>query len=223
MGGDRRPARRRHARGPHQACGRAGRAPRDVRRARGCRPPRPPRSDPAARGSRPSRTIASVAIPAGPRPATVGEGGLRRRQIVGRERGQTAVVAHVVGDRRRVERGRLQERSDRPGVAAVVDHLHRPREVAKGWRDGVAGRRGEPVTRELGRHRIVRGRAQAGNARRGRLLALRPGAGAECDHDRRDTRQTRNAGALAGARRAGRRHHAGVLTLTAEVRAWAAR
>ena len=41
------------------------------------------------------------------------EGGLRRRQILSRKRGHTSVVAHVVGDWRRVERGGLQERSDR--------------------------------------------------------------------------------------------------------------
>ncbi len=88
---------------------------------------------------------------------------------------------------------------------------------------GGAGRRREPVARELGRHRVVRRGPQAGHGAGG-LLALAAAAPPPIT----TAIATAPARPAVRARRRaqvdrGRGRHAGVLTLTAEVRACAAR
>ena len=151
-----------------------------------------------------------------------GEGGFGRGEVVLRQRGETAVVAHVAGEHRAVERGRLQKRRGRSRIAAAVDDGDGAGEVAQFGCDGGAGCRRQPVAGELRGNRIVGRRAQAGDAFE--LLALGPRlARAEHDRNRHRCGQAHGSGPAARGGRRGRGDHAGVLTLDAEVRACTAR
>ena len=163
------------------------------------------RSGPAARGSRPAAAAprwrwrwAAPAATAVKAASAVGE-------VVLPQRDQTAVVAHVAGERRAC-RARPIAGTARPTAESPLLSMQRDRagEVAEFGRDGDAGGRRQPVAGQLGGHRIVRRRAQAGNAFE--LLALGPRLPrAEHDRNRHRSGQAHGAGPAARGGRRGPR------------------